>query len=51
MGLFRRGFKAMFGRDKWKIMRGDKVGPKAAAGWHGASKPACWGAARCMKLA
>ncbi|PRW18298.1 50S ribosomal L24 [Chlorella sorokiniana] len=25
MGVFRRGFQAMFGRNKWKILRGDKV--------------------------
>ena len=25
MGVFRKGFQPMFQRDKWKILRGDKV--------------------------
>ena len=25
MGVFRQGFKSMFQRNKWRIMRGDKV--------------------------
>lgn len=25
MGIFRKGFKAMFERNKWKILRGDNV--------------------------
>lgn len=25
MGIFRKGFKAMFERGKWKVLRGDKV--------------------------
>ena len=38
MGLFRQGYKAMFGRNKWKILRGDKVrrrGKGAGAGLAG----------------
>jgi large subunit ribosomal protein L24 len=25
MGVYRRGFQAMFERNKWKVLRGDKV--------------------------
>ena len=57
MGLFRQGYKAMFGRNKWKILRGDKVrrrGKGAGAGLAGLQwqpGPCAWHAPpRCRAL-
>ena len=57
MGLFRQGYKAMFGRNKWKILRGDKVRLRGSvagaglAGLHWQPGPCAWCASASLRPA